>query len=202
MFVIGITGGICAGKSSVVQVLRQLGVEVLDADKLGHKAYEPGTACFDQLVAHFGDRVVENGQINRRVLGSIVFSDASEMTALQGIVWPEIRRLLTESLAILQAQGTSVVALEAAVMIEAKWYDLASCLWVVTVSREVALQRLVVRNSLSEEEAAKRIDSQISNEERCAHATLVIDNNSRTIAELEDLVKDAYHKLPCHAPSV
>lgn len=182
-----------------MQILRQLGVEVLDADKLGHKAYEPGTACFDQLVEHFGEKIVEDGQINRRVLGSIVFSDPAEMTALQGIVWPEIRRLIIESLATLESQGTAVVALEAAVMIEAKWYDLASCLWVVTVSREVALHRLVVRNGLSEEEAAKRIDSQVSNEERCVYATLVIDNNKGTIAHLEEGVKDAYHNLPCHA---
>lgn len=194
---IGITGGICSGKSTVTRVLKDAGVHILDADKLGHKAYEPGTSCFNKLVQHFGESIVdEKKEIDRRVLGSIVFSDPSKMQELQSIVWPEIRGLIISNLDELKAQDVRTVALEAAVMIEAGWYDLVSTLWVVTVKRDVALKRLMARNGLSEEEALKRIDAQISNEERCDHADLVIDNsNDNSMEALEEKVRSAYDNM-------
>lgn len=197
MLVIGLTGGICAGKSTVARVLQDLGATVLDADKLGHKAYEPSTPCFKKLVAHFGSRIVnENGEVNRKVLGSIVFSEPKEMACLQSIVWPEIGEMLLAALQKFESEGITVVVLEAAVMIEAAWQNLVSCLWVVNVDKAVALQRLMVRNNLTEEEASKRVNSQLSNEERNIHADLVIDNSKDSIADLERVVRAAYGTLP------
>ena len=193
MIIIGITGGICAGKSTVVRLLESLGASIIDADKLGHCAYVRGTTCYDKLVAHFGNKLVgENGEIDRRALGSIVFSDPSAMKDLQNIVWPEIRQAIIRRLDELACQEVKVVVLEAAVMIEAGWHDLVSSLWVVTVPRDVALQRLMVRNNLSEDEASKRINAQISNDERVVHADLVIENNTGSVSELEERVKAVY----------
>jgi phosphopantetheine adenylyltransferase/dephospho-CoA kinase len=197
MYIIGVTGGICAGKSTVVRVLHDLGATVVDADKLGHKAYEPNTECFRKLVEHFGDSIVdENGEINRRALGSIVFSDPGQKAQLQNIVWPEIRKLIVSTLREFQSEGKAVVVLEAAVMIEAGWQDLVSCLWAINVNRDIALRRLVTRNGLSEEEGLKRIQGQLSNEERSEHADLVIDNSTGTVDDLERIVRAAYLSLP------
>mmetsp|Transcript_22288 Transcript_22288/g.37285 ORF Transcript_22288/g.37285 Transcript_22288/m.37285 type:complete len:204 (-) Transcript_22288:133-744(-) len=195
MLVIGVTGGICSGKSTVVSTTESIGAKIIDADKLGHQTYVPGTICYENLVKEFGSSIVsENGEINRRALGSLVFSDPSKMLALNSIVWPEIRVLIENRLQELEGEGAEVVVLEAAVMIEAGWQDLVTTLWVVGVDREVARDRLMKRNSLSEVEALKRIDSQISNEERCGKANLVIENNDSggSLDEFQERVRELY----------
>jgi phosphopantetheine adenylyltransferase/dephospho-CoA kinase len=182
--IIGITGGICAGKSTVTEFLRDNGVTIIDADKLGHKVYEPSTPAFELLVRHFGNEIVsDDGNIDRRKLGSIVFTDKSEMRELEKIVWPEIRRLIIEE--IVKGKETlsnridsiPVIAIEAAVMIEAGWQDLVTELWVVYVDKDEARSRLMSRNGLSAEEADRRIAAQLSNEERIQFANAVIHNN-------------------------
>ena len=189
MRVIGITGGVASGKTTVSNILGELGAHIINADKIGHLAYEQGTSCYKNIVGHFGTTVVaENGDIDRRKLGAIVFSDSSKMAALNEIVWPEIRVLLISELDQINSESRSgglvpIVALEAAVMIEAGWFDLVSDLWVVHVDREVAKNFLIARNSLSSEEALKRIDCQISNDERCKHASKILYNNG----DLENL---------------
>eukprot|EP01032_Pedospumella_encystans_P008312 gene8312-9884_t len=118
------------------------------------------------------------------------------MKELQNIVWPEIRHLIGSSLKELEAQDVKVVVLEAAAMIEAGWQDLVSTLWVISVNKDVALKRLMTRNSLSEADALSRINAQISNEERCGFANLVIDNSDDdSMQAFEDKVKSAYSTL-------
>eukprot|EP01032_Pedospumella_encystans_P008224 gene8224-9787_t len=197
MLVLGVTGGICSGKSTVARILQENGATIIDADKLGHKTYERDTPCYTKLVEQFGDSVIdEQGEINRRVLGFIVFSSPEKMKELQNIVWPEIRHLIVSSLKELEAQDVKVVVLEAAVMIEAGWQDLVSTLWVISVNKDVALKRLMTRNSLSEADALSRINAQISNEERCGFANLVIDNSDDdSMQAFEDKVKSANSTL-------
>jgi len=197
MLVLGVTGGICSGKSTVARILHENGATIIDADKLGHRTYERGTACYTKLIEHFGDSIVdEQGEINRRVLGTIVFSSPEKMKELQNIVWPEIRNLIVSGLEELKAQGVKVVVLEAAVMIEAGWQDLVSTLWVISVNKDVALKRLMTRNSLSEADALNRINAQIGNEERGSFANLVIDNSDDdSMQAFEDKVKSAYNSL-------
>jgi dephospho-CoA kinase len=99
MYILGLTGGICSGKSTVAKILGELGATVIDADKLGHECYEPGTECYSQIVAQFGETILCDDSvksINRRALGSIVFSDAERMSELTALVWPEIRRMLEQ----------------------------------------------------------------------------------------------------------
>ena len=97
--VIGLVGGICAGKSTVSKLFEDRGHCVVDADKLGHAAYLPGTDCYKELVAHFGDGVVNPDQtINRRALGSIVFADPVKMRELEAIVWPHIRNMIQDKI--------------------------------------------------------------------------------------------------------
>lgn len=178
MRIIGLTGGICCGKSTASKLLRERGIKVIDADLLGHKTYEQGTDCYKQLREAFGERIISSsGDIDRRQLGSLVFGNDALMQQLRDIVWPEIRKLIIAELRALEESGEKTVALEAAVMVEAKWYDLVDELWVITADPEVAKQRLMQRNHLSEGEAMQRMTSQISSEDRQRHASLVIANS-------------------------
>lgn len=199
MFVIGITGGVASGKSTVINVLASLDVITVNADIIGHKTYEQGTNCFKRLVKNFGEAIVgDNGDIDRRKLGGMVFSDSSKMAVLTGIVWPEIRLLLMKELEDIRKNESStgipaVVALEAAVMIEAGWNDLVSTLWVVYVDPNVARTLLMARNNLSFDEATKRIDCQISNDERCKHANEILHNDG-SIEQLEAKTRQLFRE--------
>lgn len=160
-----------------------MGLIIIDADKIGHKAYEIQTPCYYKLIETFGNVIVDeqNGEINRRKLGEIAFSNKDKMAELTSIVWPEIRRLLIDELKKIRSSAKAdvmpVVAIEAAVMCEAGWHDLVSVLWVIQVDLGTARDRLMARNGLSSEEAMKRINSQMSNEERSKFATYVLENN-------------------------
>ena len=192
---IGLTGGIASGKSTVVEQLRELGAATIDADKLGHQTYEPGTDTFHAVVAAFGDDIVApDGSIDRAKLGPKVFGHPDGMKRLTDIVWPGIRALAEAELARLDADGTDVAVLEAAVLIEAEWQDLVDEVWVVAVAPEAARERLMARNGFSAEEADKRIQSQISNQERLSHAHIVIDTDC-PIDEVPIRVRDAWSRL-------
>ncbi|MFN8638274.1 MAG: dephospho-CoA kinase [Dehalococcoidia bacterium] len=196
MIVIGLTGGIASGKSTAAEQLRQSGAHVIDADRVGHRVYEPGSPGFQKVVNEFGhDLVNTDGTINRQLLGGKVFGDPAQMKRLTDIAWPEIRRMASEEIEAERARGTtSVVVLEAAVLIEAEWTDLVDEVWVVYVRPEVARERLMARNNLTAEQAQARIDSQLSNKERLAHADVKIDN-SDSVEELNKRVEARWKKL-------
>lgn len=196
MIVIGLTGGIASGKSTAAEQLRKNGAHVIDADRVGHRVYEPGSPGFQKVVNEFGhDLVNTDGTINRQVLGGKVFGDPAQMKRLTDIAWPEIRRMCAEEIEAERARGVnSVVVLEAAVLIEAEWTDLVDEVWVVYVRPEVARERLMARNNLTAEQAQARIDSQLSNKERLALADVKIDN-SESVDELIKKVDARWKKL-------
>ncbi len=196
MIVIGLTGGIASGKSTAAEQLRKNGAHVIDADRVGHRVYEPGSPGFQKVVNEFGhDLVNTDGTINRQVLGGKVFGDPAQMKRLTDIAWPEIRRMAAEEIEAERARGTTkVVVLEAAVLIEAEWTDLVDEVWVVYVKPEVARDRLMARNNLTAEQAQARIDSQLSNKERLALADVKIDN-SEAVEELIKKVDARWKKL-------
>ena len=186
MIVIGLTGGIASGKSTVARALGERGAHVIDADVLGHRAYEPGAAAYEGVVAAFGqDVVAEDGMIDRAALGQKVFGRPDELDRLTGIVWPAIRDLAEAEIAEVRAAGErDVVVLEAAVLLEASWEDLADEVWVTVVDRAIAVERAVARSGLAPEQVEARIDAQLSNEDRKARADVVIDNGGDEAALL------------------
>jgi phosphopantetheine adenylyltransferase/dephospho-CoA kinase len=193
--VIGLTGGIASGKSTVTRFFKDRDIPVIDADILGHRTYDPGTDTFNAVVKAFGDDLVAaDGSIDRRVLGGKVFGRPDELKRLTDIVWPGIRKLASESLSEFEAAGNALVVLEAAVLFEAGWEDLVDEVWVVVVEPEFAIKRLAERNGLDEAAAKARIDSQLSNAERTARADTVIENNG-TLAELDRAIQGAWDGL-------
>lgn len=195
MHVIGLTGGIASGKSTVTRFFKDRDVPVIDADILGHRTYDPGTDTFAAVVATFGqDLVAADGTIDRRVLGGKVFGKPDELKRLTDIVWPGIRKLASEALSEFEAAGNSIVVLEAAVLFEAGWEDLVDEVWVVVVEPDLAVQRLASRNGLDEAAARARIDSQLSNEERISRSNVVVTNNG-TLEELETGIQQAWDAL-------
>ncbi len=189
MFVIGLIGGIGSGKSSVSSILNSLGVDVIDADKVGHEAYTPNSEGWRKVISAFGKDIVgPENEIDRKKLGSIVFSDPSEMEKLNKLMHPIIHDLVEEKIQNLADQGINVVVLEAAILIEANWQDLTDEIWLAKANREVVIERVQLRNNFSREEIIKRIESQMSNNDREKHADIVIDNDG-TIEQLEETVK-------------
>jgi dephospho-CoA kinase len=195
MFVIGLTGGIGSGKSTVSEMLRAKGAVVVSADLVGHEVYRPGTAVWDEVVAAFGSDVLTAGQeIDRRKLGSIVFADPEARRRLNAITHPPMRRLMAERLDDLRRQGARVAVLEAAILIESDWVDLADEVWVTLVGPAEAAQRLMARSGLSREEAEARIASQLPNQERLEHADVVIDTDC-SLAEVARRVDELWDGL-------
>ena len=192
MIVIGLTGGIGSGKSEVSRVLNDLGAEIIDADRLGHEAYQPHTETWEALVAAFGEGILRpGGEVDRKALGSIVFSSPDALAQLNAIVHPRMREMMRERLDERSAQGVKVVVIEAAVLLEAGWDSLVDEVWVTTATEESVVQRLSQRNNLSEEEIRKRINSQLKNEERVRRATVVI-KNSDGLKELRQRVRELW----------
>lgn len=196
---IGLTGGIASGKSVVSGMLAERGALVIDADKVGHEAYAPGSACYDAVIAAFGgDIVAADGQIDRKALGAKVFGNPAERNRLEGIVWPWMRETMRRRFDDLRAESVPFVVLEAAVLIEADWMPLVDQVWVVIVAPEIARERIVQRNGLTPEQADQRIAAQLTNDERAKHAQVIIDN-SGTIEELRARVAAAWDGVAAKA---
>jgi phosphopantetheine adenylyltransferase/dephospho-CoA kinase len=193
--VVGLTGGIASGKSVVSSMLAEHGAHVIDADKVGHEAYAPGSGCYEKVVSAFGRDVVgPDGEIDRKALGGRVFGDPTQRKRLEGIVWPWMKETMVERLSELRATGAPVVVLEAAVLIEADWIPIVDQVWVVIVPPELARERVMQRNQLSAEQADARIGAQITNDDRTRHAQVVIENTG-TLDDLRAKVDAEWRKL-------
>lgn len=178
MRIIGLTGGIASGKSTVAAILAEHGLPVIDADQLARDAVLPGSPGLRQVVAAFGDEVLkEDGSLDRAVLGERVFSDPAARSILEAILHPEIKLLAERRLEKLRNQGVPVVFYMAPLLIEAGVTDRVDDIWVVYVGREVQLERICARDSVSREAAGKRLAAQMPMDEKRAFGRVVIDNS-------------------------
>ena len=184
MLVIGLTGGIGTGKTEVSRLLEQLGATVINADQVGHEAYTPHSEAWQEVVRTFGNDILqENGEIDRRKLGGIVFADPEQLATLNGIMHPRMAAIVKEKLESLAKQGTDVAVVEAAVLFEAGWDALVGEVWTTESLAERVVERLQQRNAFAPEEIRKRIASQMPAEDRARRADEVIANDG----EMEDL---------------
>lgn len=194
--VIGLTGGIGSGKSTVASLLAELGARVVDADKIGHWVYRSGSEGFRAVVDAFGpDVVAPDGTIDRARLGKRVFADPAARARLNAIVHPRIGAELAARIAAARADGyEGPVVVEAAVLLEAGWKPMVDQLWVVSVDPETAIARVVASRGLARAEVERRIAAQMSDAERRRHADVVIDN-SGSLESLRAQVERAWRAV-------
>lgn len=196
MKVIGLTGGIATGKSTVSSMLHELGAVILDADAIGRKLMAPGQPAWEEVRQHFGkEYIMPSGEINRRKLGDLVFSNPSALAELNNIVHPLIKGYIEKEIGRLRNQGfQGVVVVDAALIFEAGWTNMVDQVWVVTADSQLQIERLMKRNQFSREEAMKRISSQMSQQEKVAKADKVI-NNSLSIEDTRRQVEALWFEL-------
>lgn len=192
MKVIGLTGGISSGKSTVSQFLAELGAVIIDMDKVGHEAFKPDTEPWREVVAAFGKQIVKSdGEIDRARLGEIVFNNPEQLSRLNQIMHPRMYEMAKAQLEEYRQQGAKVVVLEAALLLEADWTLLVDEVWVTVAPEPTILKRLNAKTGLSEEQALARIRTQMPNEERVKHADVVIDTDC-SLDELKARVKELW----------
>jgi len=195
MKVIGLTGGIGSGKSTVSQFLAELGSVILDADKVGHEAFNPDAEAWCEVVAAFGEQILApNCEIDREKLGAIVFKNPESLARLNQIMHPRMFEIVKAQLEDYRQQGVGVVILEAPLLVEAGWTSLVDEVWVTVVPEATVLGRIKERIGLSEEEALARIRSQLPSEERVKHADMVIDTDC-ALDEVKTKVKELWEGL-------
>ncbi|MDD5190839.1 MAG: dephospho-CoA kinase [Dehalococcoidales bacterium] len=193
--VIGLTGGMGSGKSTVSQTLAQLGAVVIDADKVGHEAYQPNTETWQTLVKVFGKEIIAvDNTIDRKKLGVLVFNNPDNLKMLNAIVHPRMYEMMKARIADLKKQNTKVIVVDAAILFEANWTPLVDEVWVVAADEDKVITRAVTRTNLPEEQIRQRLATQMTNQERRKRANQVIENNG-TQLELRAKVKELWNKI-------
>ena len=177
MLVVGLTGGIASGKSMVSGILRSLGACIIDADVIAHELIKPGLPAWQEIVEQFGQGILlEDGRINRPLLGRIIFRDPEKRAVLNSILHPRIfEEVERQKKEIERKSPDAVVILDAALLIETRAHERVDAVILVQVSEELQIKRLMERNRLTREDAIERIRAQASLEEKKRHAGYIID---------------------------
>ena len=192
-YVIGVTGNIASGKSTVRGMLASLGAATLDADRVVHELYDLGDPVYSAVVREFGPRILgQDAAIDRRVLGSIVFADPDALRRLEAIVHPAV---VAREWAWVAAQTVPVAVLEAVKLVESGSAERCNAVWVVTASPDVQHRRLLDRSGITEADAQRRLAAQPPLEPKLARATLVLTNDG-TLDALRASVTAAWAALP------
>ena len=195
MKIIGLTGGIGSGKSTVAQFLAELGAVVTDVDRVGHEVLKQDSSAQTQIVNTFGKQIVgSDGKIDRGKLGKIVFGNPEVRVKLNQIIHPPIYDMVNAQLKEYRRQGVAVVVLDAPLLLEAGWNSLVDEVWVTTAPEATVLTRLRERMGLSEGESMARINSQLPSEERTKHADIVIDTDCE-LDELKTKIQGLWQRL-------
>lgn len=178
MHTFGLTGGIACGKSTVARMFEDLGARVLDADQIARDVVRPGEPAHGEIAGEFGPGVLlPDGSLDRAALGRIVFADAARRSRLNAITHPRIALESAKRLQALRSAGAAIVLYEAALLVETGGYKMHEGLIVVTARPEAQLRRLIARDGCSEDEADRKIASQLPLEKKTAVADYVIDNS-------------------------
>lgn len=200
MQVIGLTGGIASGKSTVARILERLGAVIIDADLLSRETVLPGTPAHEAIVAEFGTGILlPDATINRKALGRIIFASPEARRRLEAITHPAIARLAEERIAEARRSDGPVTFYVAPLLIEAGAANRVDDIWVVYADRETQIARLTERDHIRREEAEQRLAAQIPMEEKAAYGSAVIDNRGtpeETERQVTALWKERIEKNP------
>ena len=176
MRVIGLTGGIACGKSTISAALREMGAVIIDGDVLSRELTAPGGPALPAIREHFGDDVfLPDGALNRRALGSVIFGSDERREALDVIMQPMLRRMILDGIEQARLSGAPLCVLDMPLLYEAGLDSLCDRVWCAWIPRETQLERLMARDGFTREEAEARLRSQLPADEKAARADVVID---------------------------
>lgn len=198
MLLVGLTGGLGAGKSTVARLLADRGAVVVDADKLSRRALEPGTRAYEQVCDLFGDEILTpSGELDRGAIGASVFADEAKRRSLESIIHPEVFRMLADTLE--EHRGTdAVVVFDAALIVETGFHQECDVVVVVTATPERQVARMARDRSMDPEDVQARIAAQATPGEREAVADVIIPNDG-SLEELEQRVDSLWRDLRARA---
>lgn len=186
--ILGLTGGIACGKSTISAYLKEFGLPVIDADECSRAVVEKGSIGLEKLTEIFGSKILENdGTLNRKALGQIVFSDSEQLSLLNSVMEPLIREEISRRLN--QENNADLVVLDATLLIEQHYDKICDFIMTIDVSKKIQLERLIERDNLSEDEAKSRIESQLSSRERNGFADVVIDSSGTVEQTRKQVIK-------------
>lgn len=189
MKIVGLTGGISSGKSTVSSYLKQLKIPVIDADEVARKVVEPNSQGAIEIRKAFGSDVFEeDGSLNRQKLGSLIFSNAENRQKLDELLQPLIKIMILDEIEEYRQKGETMIVLDLPLLFEKQYEELCEEIIVVYIPKELQLERLMRRNQYTKQEALSRIDSQLSIEEKRKRATVLLDNQG-TIQQLYQQVE-------------
>lgn len=193
MKVIGLTGGIASGKSTVSQILKQKGIPIIDADVIAREIVEIGQPALQEIKDAFGQKVInQDGSLNRGALAKIVFFNKEKLEKLNNIMHKRIIEKISNTIEVYRKKTVHpMIVVDAALLIELNMIALVDEVWLIAVNKDIQLARLIKRESLSTEEAIHRMNTQMSIEEKKEHADIIIDNNR----DLDDLRKQIEKQL-------
>lgn len=194
MRIVGLTGGIASGKSTVAGLLEKLGARVIDADKLAREVVRPGEPAWQEIVDWLGpDILLPDRTLSRERIARLVFSDSQARSRLEAITHPAIRRCVKQAVAAAKEQGAAVVVLDIPLLFEVGWTEMMDEIWVVYVDQSTQEARLMDRDRMTLRDALSRIASQMSLAEKARLATTVIDN-SKDFAYTKEQVEVAWQQ--------
>ena len=189
MKIVGLTGGISSGKSTVSSYLKQLEIPIIDADEVARKVVEPNSQGAIEIRKAFGSDVFEeDGSLNRQKLGALIFSNAENRQKLDDLLQPLIKIMIIDEIEEYRQKGEPMIVLDLPLLFEKQYEELCEEIIVVYIPRELQLERLMRRNQYTKQEALSRIDSQLSIEEKRKRATVLLDNQG-TIQQLYQQVE-------------
>ncbi|ERJ11500.1 dephospho-CoA kinase [Haloplasma contractile] len=193
--VIGLTGGIATGKSTVAKMFDEEDIPVIDTDKIARDVVDKGKPAYEKIVHHFSDDILLcTGHINRKKLGKIVFKDREERETLNDIVHPEVRRVVEKQIRRNTLLDEDIIVVDVPLLFESGFDELVDYTLVVFTDTTTQLERLMSRDSIKKEDAEKRINSQMSIKEKIVMADYKIDN-SMSILETKRQFKQIHNKL-------
>jgi dephospho-CoA kinase len=192
---LGLTGGIASGKSTVAAILRRLGVAIINADELSREVVQPGQEAWKEIVDTFGPAILqEDKTLDRRKLRKIVFDNAEARKKLEAIIHPRVRALAEKKISELAATGSSIIVYEVPLLFEAQIHLWLRPVILVACDVETQKKRLLERDRLTEAEAQQHLDAQMSLEDKRKLADYVIENNG-DLEELERQVRGVLQKI-------
>ena len=177
MLVIGLTGNIGCGKSSLSQIFAQQNIKIIDADIIAREIYND-EKLLSEIYKVFGSNIKNNdGSLNRKALGRIVFNDDEKLIALNNLTHPKIKENILKKVEEYKTQGKKIVAIDAALLIEDNYLPYIDKLILVTCKKDIQIKRIIARDNCTEKEAISRINSQMSQEDKAKFADYIIDNS-------------------------